>query len=60
LAAGLVATLVGLAGCYGPVIPTINEPGEYKGATDPLLKKLATPESKKALQERFTMGQTDR
>jgi hypothetical protein len=42
------------------VFPTVYEAGEYKGASDPLLKQHATPEQKQALQQRFSMGQTDR
>lgn len=60
LTVGVAATLVALAGCYGPVFPTVYEPGEYKGASDPLLKTHATAESKQALQQRFTTSQTDR
>jgi hypothetical protein len=60
LTACAVATLVAVAGCYGPVFPTVYEAGEYKGASDPLLKKHATPEQKQALQQRFSIGQTDR
>jgi len=60
LTACAVATLVALAGCYGPVFPTVYEQGEYKGTTDPLLAKLKTPELKQALEQRVTLGQTDR
>jgi hypothetical protein len=60
LTACAVATLIAVAGCYGPVFPTVYEPGEYKGASDPLLKTHATAESKQALQQRFTTSQTDR
>jgi len=55
-----VATLVALAGCYGPVFPTVYEQGEYKGASDPLLAKLKTPEMKQTLEQRVTLSQTDR
>jgi hypothetical protein len=58
--AGAVATLVALAGCGESVVPTVYEPGEYKGEKDPLLKKHATPEQKEALKQRFAMSQTDR
>jgi hypothetical protein len=60
LTACAVATLVALAGCYGPVFPTVYEQGEYKGAGDPLLAKLKTPEMKQALQQRVALSQTDR
>jgi predicted small lipoprotein YifL len=39
---------------------TVYEPGEYKGAKDPLLEQIAKPEHKTALKERFTEGQTER
>jgi hypothetical protein len=42
------------------VFPTVYEPGEYKGASDPLLAKLKTPEMKQALGQRVTLSQTDR
>lgn len=54
------AALVLVAGCHEPVSVTVYEPGEYKGAADPLLKAHATAESKQALQERFATGQSDR
>lgn len=60
LAACAVAMLVALAGCHESVSVTVYEPGEYKGAGDPLLKKHATAEQKQALQQRFAMGQSDR
>ena len=59
-ACALVATTAVIAGCHEPVSVTVYEPGEYKGAGDPLLRKHATPEQKEALQKRFTMGQSDR
>lgn len=60
LTACAVATLVALAGCYGPVFPTVYEQGEYKGASDPLLAKLKSPELKQALEQRVALSQTDR
>lgn len=61
LAAACVAGLMTvLAACHEPVSVTVYEPGEYKGAADPLLKQHATAGQKEALQERFTMSQSDR
>ena len=55
--AGAIAALVALiTGCG----VTVYEPGVYKGEKDPLLAMHAKPEHKAQLQERFTMGQTDR
>jgi len=58
--AACVASLVVLAGCHEPVSVTVYEPGEYKGAPDPLLKTLAKAEHRDALKERFATVQTDR
>jgi hypothetical protein len=60
LAACALAATVAAAGCHEPVSVTVYEPGEYKGAGDPLLKKHAAPGQKEALQKRLAMGQTDR
>lgn len=60
LSACAVAALFALAGCHEPVSVTVYEPGEYKGAGDPLLAKHATAEQKAALQKRLEMGQSDR
>jgi len=49
-----------LAGCHEPVSVTVYEPGEYKGAPDPLLKMHAKAEHKDILKERFASGQADR
>jgi len=53
-----IAALIAVAGCGEPV--TVYEPGVYKGETDPLLAKQASPEQQARLQERFRTGQTDR
>jgi len=55
-----MAALALLVGCHEPVSVTVYEPGEYKGASDPLLKAHATAESKEALKQRFTTGQAER
>jgi hypothetical protein len=58
---GLLALLAALAaGCGRGRGVTVYEPGVYKGAKDPLVAKLASPEQQTLLQERFRMGQTDR
>jgi len=54
------AAAVLMAGCHEPMSVTVYEPGQYKGAADPLLKAHATAESKQALQARFATGQSDR
>ena len=58
--AACVASLAMLAGCHEPVSVTVYEPGEYKGAADPLLKMHASAEHKETLKERFATGQSDR
>jgi len=58
--AACAASLVALAGCHEPVSVTVYEPGQYKGASDPLLKTHATAEHKETLQKRFATGQADR
>jgi hypothetical protein len=55
--AACAAALGLLAGCHEPVSVTVYEPGEYKGASDPLLKTHAKAEQKEALQKRFALGQ---
>ena len=39
---------------------TLHDPGVYRGGSDPLLAKQASPEQKARLSQRFEMGQTDR
>lgn len=60
LATGLASAMFALAACHEPVSVTVYEPGEYKGASDPLLKMHATTDQKAALQKRFETGQSDR
>ena len=48
-----------LAGCYDDTDVTVYEPGEYKGTSDPLLKKDAEARAA-TLEERFNLVQTDR
>jgi hypothetical protein len=49
--------LVGLTGCsYESRTTTVHEPGEYKGAKDPLLKL----QQDQVLIDRFKLVQTDR
>ncbi len=59
LAAGAFALAVGLTGCYESTDVTRFEPGQYKGADDPLLAKLEDPEFRAELDRRFD-GQRDR
>ena len=59
-AAGL-ALLVGmLTGCYESGDVTVQEPGVYKGKTDPLLEKMQTASLQGELDDRFRAGQMDR
>jgi len=58
--AACAASLAVLAGCHEPVSVTVYEPGQYKGAADPLLKMHATAEHKETLKARFATGQADR
>lgn len=58
--AACATALVALAGCHEPVSVTVYEPGEYKGASDPLLKMHAKAEHKDTLKARFATVQTDR
>jgi len=58
-AAGAVALAVGLTGCYEATSVTFFQPGEYRGADDPLLAKLEDPEFRAELDRRFD-GQRDR
>lgn len=60
-AALLTAPLLalGLAACYESPGVTVHEPGEYKGAQDPLHDKLAEESHREALDARFD-GQRDR
>jgi hypothetical protein len=50
-----------LAGCYDtdPVVK-LHKPGEYKGPTDPLIKKMASTQQDEIFANRFKMVQTDR
>ncbi len=59
LAVGAIALTVGLTGCYESSDVTRFEPGQYKGADDPLLAKLEDPEFRAELDQRFE-GQRDR
>lgn len=59
LAAGALALAVALSGCYESSDVTRFEPGQYRGADDPLLAKLEDPEFRAQLDARFD-GQRDR
>ena len=49
-----------LAGCYESPKVVLHKPGVYKGPTDPLVAKQATPEQQQQLLARFNQVQTDR
>jgi len=51
---------IGLTGCYQSADVTLHEPGEYKGAKDPLLAYEGSAEQQQKLMERFKQVQTDR
>lgn len=60
LTAATVAMLaIGLTGCWESTEITIHEPGEYKGAADPLLMADTGARSEQ-LKERFQTVQVDR
>ncbi len=56
---GATLISVGLSGCWESTDITMHEPGEYKGATDPLLQADAGARSEQ-LKERFQTVQIDR
>lgn len=60
LALMTVVWVTGLSACYESADVTIYSPGEYKGASDPLLKSQRSAEQQQLLRERFNMVQTDR
>jgi type IV pilus biogenesis protein CpaD/CtpE len=55
-----VLTAALLAGCYESPKVVLHKPGVYKGPTDPLVAKEATPEQQQKLLARFNQIQTDR
>jgi hypothetical protein len=54
----LVGTMA--SGCSDSQEVTLHKPGVYKGPTDPLVEKQATPQQQESLQARFKLVQTDR
>jgi hypothetical protein len=56
----LLAFILTLSGCYQSADVTMHEPGEYKGASDPLLAFEGSSEHQQKLLERFNQVQTDR
>lgn len=56
----LIVATMALGGCYESADITLHDPGVYRGGSDPLLAKQASPEQKARLSQRFEMGQTDR
>jgi len=60
-AVGAIVSMAFLvAGCYEDPTVQMHEPGEYQGATDPLLKIAGTPDQNERLASRFLAVQTDR
>ncbi|MFW2372607.1 MAG: hypothetical protein ACN4GM_05745 [Gammaproteobacteria bacterium] len=53
-------TSVLLGACYDDVGVSLHEPGEYKGAVDPLVARSRSSAHKERLRKRFDMVQTDR
>ncbi len=61
IACGLmVIGSVMLSGCLDEPTVELHEPGEYKGATDPLVQLSGTSEFNSRLQDRLLQIQTDR
>lgn len=58
----LVVLLLGvmLSACYQSADVTLHQPGEYKGAVDPLLAYAGSAEHQQKLRDRFNMVQVDR
>ena len=56
------ASLIALTACseYESGEVALHEAGVYMGEKDPLVDKLRSPELEQALNERFTLVQTDR
>jgi len=48
-----------LSGCWESADVTVNEPGKYKGAKDPLLSQQVSSRTE-ALHQRFQLVQADR
>ncbi len=59
-AVALVASASLTSGCYEEPTVEIHEPGEYQGASDPLLEIAGSPAQNDRLAERFLAVQTDR
>ena len=55
----ILASSLLLTACYDDVGVTLYEPGEYKGATDPLVSVSKTNAHKERLRKRFDLVQTD-
>jgi hypothetical protein len=55
-----IAAVLLLAGCYESPQQAFYEPGEYRGATDPLLQKQRSEEQQRQLQKRLELVQEDR
>ena len=56
----LLAASALLTGCYEDTDVTVQEPGVYKGKSDPLMEKMETASLQGKLDDRFRSGQMDR
>jgi hypothetical protein len=56
----VAAAVLWIAGCYEDPEVTRYEPGQYKGAPDPLRQKQKTAQQTQRLEERLRTVQMDR
>ena len=59
LTVAAVVLATGVAGCWDSTEVTVHNPGEYKGAQDPLLAQSASARTE-TLMKRFQLVQVDR
>jgi len=59
-AIGVLACLLIVVGCNEQASVQLHEPGEYKGASDPLREIAGTSEQNARLEQRLRAVQTDR
>jgi hypothetical protein len=57
---GTIAAVLLLAGCYESPQQAFYEPGDYRGATDPLLQMQRSEEQQRQLRKRLELVQEDR
>jgi hypothetical protein len=60
LTIAVLASAVIASGCYESADVTVHNPGQFKGAKDPLLDAKSTAEREEVLQKRFQLVQVDR